>query len=729
LIAGRYPEQSLIRIAAANNGYALPHAMIDLRCPTFALMAMIQGLSTAQAQSDSLMAAGTDTTAIDTVRSPRVDPEHSAFRGSLEFGGVYGSLPFVSTTTSLWNGFVKGRVGTDLFGLPIGLEFDLGTDAPQRGQRNTLRLVFEPQRIVERDRWADAAAMNRLSELQDSLLRVKSGLLRTIEGSTAQLAALQELDPTPPPLPRDSLNLGQPTIDFPADSLPSSPSVPALPDADSIAIALSSAEQALSAVQAQLDEVERQRQLAKALSQVHGRAAARGGRFMQGFRRFELGTCSPRGTEFLLNGTTFQGVSVEYAHKDLFLAIDHGRSFDDAWMNTDPLLRQLQDLQQSLFLADAEDLNPKRLTAVRGGFGAAEGTHLHVGYLNGRKEDLPPGVWSSNTSTNTLTNHVVELNGAMELARGHSLRGAVARSIVEAPLTNESGGVDRPNAGDLFKAEGPAQNAMSLGWNSSFQRIGTQLDLSVRQVDDHFQSYGVAFLRTGSRAFDGRVDQRLSDKLRLRVRYTYEERKFPGADAMRPGTLERAQGMLTYRPTRALGLRLSYLPVTTTAWAGDSSVTDNNSMTGGGASWRKRFGETVATVDADVSRFAGTTLTGQEQDAWNTMFNLLCRREGRWSLGASWTQLTSRLADSTTATSNLSVRGDLHTRKGLTLLGTVQWPSTGGWGGSIGLAQRLTEHWSVKARAEHYARPDLLGMDTPSTTEPAAITLSFTHTW
>lgn len=84
-------------------------------------------------------------------------------KGRLEFGGIYGQVPFASESTGPWNAFAKGNVSVNMLGIPVGVLFDVGTDVPVRGQRNTLRFSFDAPRALETEQWNDAHQLHRLT--------------------------------------------------------------------------------------------------------------------------------------------------------------------------------------------------------------------------------------------------------------------------------------------------------------------------------------------------------------------------------------------------------------------------------------------------------------------------------------------------------------------------------------------------------------------------------------
>ena len=103
----------------------------------------------------------------------RTRPDPAALRkrtqGRIEVGGIYGQVPFASESTGPWNAFAKGNVSVNMLGIPVGVLFDVGTDVPVRGQRNTLRFSFDAPRALEVGQWSDAHQLHRLTGQMDAL--------------------------------------------------------------------------------------------------------------------------------------------------------------------------------------------------------------------------------------------------------------------------------------------------------------------------------------------------------------------------------------------------------------------------------------------------------------------------------------------------------------------------------------------------------------------------------
>lgn len=647
----------------------------------------------------------------------RTRPDPAALRkrtqGRIEVGGIYGQVPFASESTGPWNAFAKGNVSVNMLGIPVGVLFDVGTDVPVRGQRNTLRFSFDAPRALETEQWNDAHQLHRLTGRLDSLETLRANTYRTLKGNEARLAALggdalPELPQAALPdtlLSRDPLQ-GVPSLPSPSLSDVPTPTMSAL-DAtqlDSLTSSSAATRERLQQLDAQVQDHRMQVQrLSAVVNATHGKEGLVA-QFAKGIKRLDIGSCSPNASEFLINGLNFQGLSFEYAHKDVFFSLDRGRSFDDTWQNTDPVSRNLRLLQQSLFFADARDLNPRKLTALRSGFGEVQRTHVHVGYLNGKRDDLPLGVTAPGTSGIPLTNHVVEFDLGVAIKKVHLLRAVYARSVVQSASALDDTGRPRAGVADLFNVQGDKDQALKLIWSSDLQRTGTHIDLEGRSISPFFQSFGMGFVRNGSRAVEVRLDQAIGKRLRLRGRSTMEERQIPGG-ANGTMSLQRLQALLSYRPSQTITLRAGFLPVHTRTELGDGSMlsTTNRSYTLGG-DFRKRWRSVVLMMNADGGLYAWRSPQGAEQVVENHTVGLTLQHTDRWNARIAWTGM-SGIADSlTTNTDNLTIQCAYTTRSGWSTDASVQVPRGYATGWLVAVRKQIGKQITLSMKGEHYAR-------------------------
>lgn len=653
--------------------------------------------------------------------------------GRVELGGIYGAIPFAAPGTSLWNAYARGQVGAEVLGLPVGIHFDLGTDVPLRGQRNKVRFFFDPVRTAEQDHWKNAHLLHDKELRTDSLQQEHARLQRILIGQQARIKALREAAGVP-----DTPSVDLDTLTIPVDSTFSTgtmalPEVPMdstrvglLQRADTLEHGLARIQERMNEVNAALEAARSAYELQQAVSRADVSKLSWPLRFARGIRTLELGTCTPQGSEFLINGTTLQGVSFAYAHKDLFVAVDHGRSFDDTWRNTDPVGSSMRQLQQSLFLLDAQDLNPRRLTSLRVGAGLEDGTHFHIGYLFGKRDDVMDGTAALQTTEPTYrTNHVVELDAGFAIKAGHVLRLVHARSVVLSAPVDEAVGTDRPSAGDLFN--GVADQAWKATWTSDLHRTGTRLAAEGRYISPWFQSFGVGFLRSGTRAGEVRVDQSVGQRLRLRAKATVEQRTVPHTGAERTMDLTRGQLGLSWRPLRALTLHGTYLPVVTSWSAGPDSRTDCYQV---GAELRKRWRGTVLFISANSGFYQWTSALQQAQSVWNHGVSGSLLLTERWNLGVSYTTLVTAGTDTLPPAGNLGFRVGHRSNK-LSIEASAQLPVNTPPGWCVAVQRPMGGHVTLGFRGERYANYSTLFNDGTASAYPTdqAWSMSLTYQW
>lgn len=629
-------------------------------------------------------------------------------KGSFELGGVHGMLPYSLELSGQWNAFAKGNIGFTVGGIPLKVVCDLGTDLPYRGQRNSIRFFFDAPKLVDEANWADAKQLHLVQGKLDSLESLKLGQYRKVRGVEAKLTNVQGHGGQP--------GSARPQVDMPrmdgkgvGDTLDASGfnlQVPQQPElsygvADSLRFALLRERQQLE----QLDQAigEQRMQVQRLQAVMHARKAEPGivGKFMQGVKRLELGSCTPASSEFLINGINFQGVSFEYERKGIYLALEKGRSFDDTWLDANPVEGKLRALQQSLFISEARELDARKLTSIKAGIGARNATHFHIGYLKGTRPGTP-GTYASPGQWPTLQNHVVEADLGYAIGKAHMLRLALARSVTGA---NESASAGGATVGDLFGRSQTPDQAGKLEWSSTIAATGTKVSAAFGAIAPYFQSFGMGYIRNGSRMLETRVEQRMGSKLRLKGRYIQERRTFPSE---RTFDIRRVQLMVSYRPTRAWSIRAGVLPVLVLEHdpgVGSDTKTRNGVYTLGG-DYRRRWKRTVAVLGGDIGLYRSQTGM-REEIVQNSNVSLSLFNADRWRTSVVWSGL-SPWADVGAGSSNLAVDISYRTRKRFEASVGVQWPDRGDAGWIAEVRRPVGGHLTVGLRGQSFARPDII---------------------
>jgi hypothetical protein len=546
-------------------------------------------------------------------------------KGNVELGLMIGSPPFTVLDHSDVGYIARGNTSLSPLGVPLRFDVDLGSDIPMRGQRNKFTIALDHEELARRALGGDHSKFLSIQNEIDSLKGQRSLVFRQWTGARESLDqmgmdtlpslpvptidALQFSDTLMPEEPANVLTPGDsiPSPDFPSDTLTTIPSLEALPYNDSVIGRFDSLTNAaamgadrFSRLNSRIDSLQVQFDRLNAVIE-----ASRKGYlvrdFALGLRGVEIGTCVGAPSEFLINGIRFNGLSAEYARHDVYVAIDHGRSYHDAWRSADASSDQLRRLQEAFLFSDPEGTDPRRLTAFKVGYGIPEGTHVLLGYLHGRRNDEAPGSSSASNEQSTLTNQVVEFDAALEIAKGHAFRFVIGRSATHGETLDSEGGNDLST---IIDREGKDRQAMLLGWRSSFQRTRTDFALNARSIAPLFNSLGMGYVRNGSRSLDGVLSQRLGKRIRFKASGKIEERT-PSIGVGSSTSLVRLRLSGNYKVTSWLSMRGGFGTVDISASGGSDAKSDQRStMTHGGVELRKRRGHSVFLFSGDLNALA-----------------------------------------------------------------------------------------------------------------------------
>lgn len=601
---------------------------------------MMMGQSEASATRDDEFISCHDTLAVDSASKRDIHnriKEAISLKGTTHIGVRYGNLPFGVSDVPKLTPMMMGAVEISLFNVPFSMGYDIGSDVSSRGWRNLMTFRLNTSELKERARMADASELGALDGRIDSLNQVRSDLERKIRGLLFQLEQ-SKTSKAPPILVQDigpdnvandtSLDLSGTRWLQNSEHAQPGIQVDLRSRCDSLNELLNDTQSELENVQGVITDMLQIRSNRMPSPDDQLGHSTTGG-FLSSIRKFELGNITPTGSSFLLNGTTMQGFSYQYLSRSLFISLDAGRSFDDTWSTRDQSSIRLRRLQETIFLQDGREFGPKKLASVRVGIGAPESTHFHVGILRGSR-DMDGLITQSGAELQRQLNHVVEIDGAVEVAKGHSARLAIARSVVSDP--SRSRDEDSPLQAALARRTEQNQ-AVQLGWASRFKATGTDISVTARSIDEMFQSMGVAFIRPGSRSIDVVGTQPVGKRIRIKAGFKAEERKAAQSSAIT--RLKRYRTQVLWKVERGLNLRMTYMPmeVKTTLTDGSSNEQENQVLQLGG-DLRRKVGDHELLVALDGARYLwpGDALGEGSGEAysWNLLASI---RKGKWSMG------------------------------------------------------------------------------------------------
>lgn len=543
-------------------------------------------------------------------------------------GAIRGPIPFSLADGDAINAIAKGTVTATVAGIPLSMSFDLGTATGTRGLPNRLRFAFDHDRLPGPLADKESAELQRVRSDLERLDNERAALYRKWKSADDKLRLPAPPAITGPELPDTSL-IDEAAMPTSQDTLVPDPGSEQVPKViagmdtrshhlDDLSRIADARYRRLKEMEARVERLHREEERLTALMRAKQQQGAFQ-RLVSKVRRLGFGSVTPTRSAFLINGLTLQGVTFEMASNEIYMALDHGRSYDDAWRNTDPTRDRLRQLKETFFFQDPQDLNPRKLTSVKVGFGLPEGTHVHIGMLRGSREGFPFGAPADATLAFRQLNHVVELDAGVKVAEGHMARFALGRSIMSE--VGASGKEESEGLGGLMDRRERKNQAVQLGWQSRFKATRTEVDLTGRMVDPYFQSLGVGFLRSGTRTIDGTVDQAVGKKLRLQGTYRIEERDRPGTES-EGMLLQRWRVRATYRAFQWLTLRSSYAPIVATVRGGDGEdVRQRSSVLQLGGDVRKRYGTAMAAIMIDASRYQreDVGIEGGRTEAWYLM--------------------------------------------------------------------------------------------------------------
>lgn len=613
--------------------------------------------------------------------------------GALHVGLIYGRPPFSAEATDAWNITGKGDLQLTLFGIPIISSYEFGSFASTRGAQNRLRVSVDTEKLKEMIQLRDARRLEQARWRHDSLqIALAAGERSVVVDSAAFPARLPQQEVQAPSseaigLDTDSLRS---TTDRSTGELPrprqdplavdTGLALPTVPDANGVL--LSAAESARDRAEAMVT-MDMERSI--------------GGRFLMGLRRMELGSLTPNGSEFLLNGLSLQGVGMEWGSERFFFAFDHGSCLDDVWRSATITAERLRRLQESLFLLDAPALDPRKLTVLRTGVGLPEASHIHIGLLRGRRSGLFYGSEGpSSDERNEMTNHVIEVDAAMAIKADHMVRLVVARSVTNLE-------VGEPGLEGEDALDGGAATQYSAGmlhWRTELPKARTTFHLTGRAVGSAFHSMGLAFLRSGTRSLDGALSKDLG-RLRLRLGYKRELRQ--GASDKDQLRLDRIRLQTTYRLSKAVSLRASMLPLFVAGR--EPSITDQRVVvTQAGINVRWRNGKTQYTILGECTHFHQHMLLGSVLSNTTWFGNVGAEVQGGRGRGAITYAGFLEHGATRPAAGSLSVEVSYKLRNGIELgTATVIDPSAlGNMGGSFRYRQPLYKGLYLTLSAERW---------------------------
>ncbi|MGV3638027.1 MAG: hypothetical protein ACO1NQ_10355 [Flavobacteriales bacterium] len=643
--------------------------------------------------------------------------------GTLTIASLLGNQPNNWTGSDL-NGRFDGDLQLSAWGLPIKVVAVASTLVPLYGRQASVRILLDTERLRAMDQEAQQRKLAYLDNHIDSLEREREKLARVqmARDRRDRLLSTQVDEPAPSVTrPADTVFVSTPDrISLnPSDTAAmdlfgraSSTSFQANLPQDTTALNAKSTDASrqlgqiareLDDISARIQHLKEEREQVAALANV-SKPSSLSKRSFLNVKKLELGDCTPNPSSFLVNGLSFNGFSTEIGGASWTVGVDHGRSFDDEWRRDRVELDRSRSLQRIFFFEQRPEEAPRKLTSVTTRTELAPGLWVGVGSLFASKADIPPGAPLANDDPPELRNQVVEFSVDGTIASAHRLSLSLARSADLRPGATE--GVSGDRWSQLTSGDGDNW-ATRFEWSTDIPGRKARLTGTASIIGTGFNSLGMAFFRSGSKAGGLGFDKGFGKAVRLLVNGTHEERRTSGTGGM---DIQRLRSMVTYRVSPSLRLKANFVPQRTSLRTEGAALSrGHQEMISAGADAGLRYGKSSVRFDAEGVRYrtnmgnatnstlvlrTGITLMLRNGD----VLGLRC-----YAIYAPDTAAALDISSNASFSIGRNAQGEMS--------GTLPLadPSLASW--SFGARKQLASHWSIGVSFSRIGRRDIFFND------------------
>ncbi|MFL5763541.1 MAG: hypothetical protein ACJ77K_06320 [Bacteroidia bacterium] len=582
-------------------------------------------------------------------------------RGYLSAGYQYGVLPFVSSSHFPSGGFQsEGDVSLLLAGLPIKVMYDYTTVKNVIGLNNYFRISFDTERY--KDQLNNKLDLkNKVSKQELTKMELdQQPLMKKIE----YLRFLQKMPQVQKPgatVPSGSIDTTVITGAIPEYSAPAySASIDSseyLRKKDSIATELNryqklydSTAGEIAALKKQIGQIENYQNNPPQFSNPY---LTKVQQILSGIRKFEIGLCHPSYSTFLVNSIPVQGINLEYAQNNNFLAFTYGTTINNLLFNTSTLQSAIETGRNLYNYFDFGNLDGgRKILCLKGGFGSKENTHLYAGFLLGKGRADYMTLLSGDLSHRDYSkesNAVIELDARYKFSEKLSADLVVGKSSLKnQDLSGEQVSLALEEIFSAYRS-----NALLFRVNGSISKSKTKLIFTARYVDPYFKSFGIGFMRSDNFRYEIKAEQPIGRRIKYTIAYRKEQDNLLRLYNYQ-NTLQSISNTLNLKLSRQLNIRLIYTPLFRELRSGETIVRDRNDISTAILSYSTRPKKVTAQFTALYSRYL---ITGDSLDIdfENISYShqITTRSGFKTDLTVSW--FKNNLADSTGNDTYLSV--------------------------------------------------------------------------
>lgn len=282
-------------------------------------------------------------------------------------------------------------------------------------------------------------------------------------------------------------------------------------------------------------------------------------KFISQIQKFEVGMCYPAYSQFLVNNIPVKGLNFEYENAHHFFAFTAGSTINNLLFTNNIIQNNLQNTQNLFNFFDFNSPQQgRRIVSAKTGWGKKEGDHFFVGALYGNGQQSYYVDSLNPAPSNALKEHnwVLELDGKLKVKKWLDVNLIYGKSSVR-PLNDES---DTTNARFNQLFSNFRSNAALGKFLFSFEKIHTQVAISIRWIDPFFKSFGVGFIRADNFRYEIKTDHAFGKKWKAGLSYRKDENNL--LNLFNYTTILHSGGIhAQYRVNKHLSLRGNFNPV------------------------------------------------------------------------------------------------------------------------------------------------------------------------
>lgn len=299
--------------------------------------------------------------------------------------------------------------------------------------------------------------------------------------------------------------------------------------------------------------------------------------FISSIKKFEIGLCHPSYSTFLVNNIPLQGINLELARNNNFLAFTYGTTINNLLYNTNTVQGAIQGGRNLYNYFDFGNIEAgRKIISIKGGAGEKDDSHIYAGFLiaKGRTDYL-----HLSTIDHTAISSSKESNMVFELDAKYKFNPQLSFDLIlgKSSVKDEDLSMEQVKScvNEIFSNY--RSYAVLSRLNTGLKKTKTKFTFQVRWVDPYFKSFGLGFLRSDNLRYEVKAEQPITSKIKYTIAYRREEDNLLKLYDYK-NVLQSINNTLNIKFNRHLNLRLIYAPLFRELRSGSYTVKDQNNI-------------------------------------------------------------------------------------------------------------------------------------------------------